>query len=514
MQSERINFSPKDKINITKKLDSFGMDYIEGGWPGSSPLDTEYFEFMKNIELKKSKLVAFGSTRRPFMKTEDDTLIKKLGESCANTITIFGKSWDFHVQEVFKISLEENLEMIKDTIAYIKSLGKEAIFDAEHFFDGFKADKSYALDSLTVAKEAGADIITLCETNGGTLPKEVFDITKIVTEKINTPIGIHCHNDCGMAVANSISALEAGATMIQGTINGYGERCGNANLCTIIPVAKLKLHLNLLNKEAVSQLTFLSHYIDDVANIIPDDKMPFVGTSAFAHKAGVHADAILKNPTTYEHLSPEEVGNQRKITISAYAGASNIIEKLRTLGFNYEKKSPKVKKIMKTLANMEHDGYSFEEAQGSFDLILLKELEVFTPFFETLRYNVTGSNTSKYDSKSIIEAVLKIMVNDKISLTVAEGDGPVHALDRALRDGLNNFYPEALSDIELTDYKVRVIMTQKEATAAKVRVIIETRNNKEIWHTIGVSNNVIEASWQALKDSFDYGLYMFHKNKK
>lgn len=514
MQSEKINFSSKDKVNIAKRLDLFGMDYIEGGWPGSSPVDTEFFQMIKDVELTKSKIVAFGSTRRPNTTAANDAIIENLLKADTGVVAVFGKSWDMQVKTVFNISLDENLEMIRDTIALLKSEGKEVVFDAEHFFDGYIADKAYAMAAIGVAAEAGADNITLCETNGGCLQSAVFSIVQDVVSQFKTSIGIHCHNDCGLAVASSISAIEAGATLVQGTINGYGERCGNANLCTIMPIAEMKLNLSSHAIRDLSDLTALSRYIDDVANIIPDNKMPFVGTSAFTHKAGVHADAILKNVSTYEHINPESVGNQRKMTISAYSGASNIVNRLNDLGFTYDKRSPEVKRILAKLSELEHEGYSFEEAKASFDLILLKELGVFKPFFETIRYNVTGSDSFSNSSEDnlIIEAILKIVVNGEESLTVAEGDGPVHALDRALRLGLNNFYAEELSDIELTDYKVRVIMTQKEATAAKVRVIIETRNSNDVWNTIGVSSNVIEASWQALRDSVNYGLYNFHKN--
>jgi len=512
MQSERINFNVNDKIKILKKLNDFGVAYIEGGWPGASDIDTEFFEKAKDISIQNSKFAAFGSTRRINTEPSNDVMLNNLIKAETPVVTIFGKSWDFHVSEVLKISLEDNLDMIRDSIKYLKSFGKEVIFDAEHFFDGYLNNMEYAMQTIKVAREAGATWISLCETNGGALSDFVYKATKHAYKELGDCIGIHCHNDSGLAVSNSIAAVQAGASMVQGTINGYGERCGNANLCIVIPLLETKLGFKCLSKQNLEKITSISAYIDDVANIIPDDKMPFVGNSAFAHKAGIHADAVVKNPNTYEHIAPELVGNNRKITISSYSGASNIVDRLKKYGIHATKRSLEVRNLLNTISRLESDGYSFEEATASFDLIILKEFGVYEPFFEPIKFRVTGGEITS-DENQLAEAVLKIRVGEGEAYTVAEGDGPVHALDIALRKALKQFYGEEISRMTLTDYKVRVVISRRTSTSSKVRVIIETRDCEEVWYTIGVSNDIIKASWYALVDSIEYGLYKY-QNKQ
>lgn len=504
MQSERVNFLVEDKVKIARKLDEFGVAYVEGGWPGATTTDTEFFQRARDIEFKNSKLAAFGSTRRAKYAACDDSLVLKLVESQAPVVTVFGKSWDMHVKEVFRVPLEQNLEMIYDTVQFLVSQGREVIFDAEHFFDGYKTDPQYALECLKRAEEAGASCVSLCETNGGALPSQVFEATRAAVDHCGIAIGIHAHNDSGMAVADSIAAIEAGATHVQGTVNGIGERCGNANLCTIIPILTLKMGLTCVPEAALGNLTELSRYVDDIANLVPDDRLPFVGASAFAHKAGVHADAIAKNPRTYEHLAPEMVGNDRRILISSYAGGSNVVQKAQKYGFDLGKAAPEVKEVLDQVATLEHDGYSFEEAEASFELILKKSLGQYRKLFDLRGFRVIVEKRGP-DEEPITEATLKIAVDGVEAFTVAEGDGPVHALDNALRLALNQFYGPELAKIKLTDFKVRVVNT-RAATAAKVRTVIESRDANEVWSTVGVSENIIEASYRALADSVEYGL--------
>lgn len=511
MQSERVNFSTEDKIKIARKLDEFGVAYIEGGWPGSNPTDTQFFERARDVRFENAKLVAFGSTRRAKFKAADDPLLAQLIAANTPVVTIFGKSWDLHVTDVFRVTLDQNLEMIYDTVKFLVEAGKEVIFDAEHFFDGYKADKEYALRTLDAAQRAGASCLVLCDTNGGCLPSEVYEITREAVKRSGVCVGVHAHNDSGLAVANSVSAVQAGAVHVQGTINGLGERCGNANLCSIMPILELKMGLRCVPDGAIENLTDLSRYIDEVANLVPEDRMPFVGGSAFAHKAGVHADAVAKNPRTYEHMDPEAVGNTRRILISSYAGASNVVQlaeklthKAEKYDVNLNKQSPEVRSVLEQVTNLEHEGYSFEEAEASFELILKKSLGMYRKLFDLKGFRVIIEKRGPHE-EPITEATLKIAVDGKEAFTVAEGDGPVHALDNALRLALERFYGEELSSIKLTDFKVRVVNT-REGTAAKVRTIIESRDHEEAWSTIGVSTNIIEASWCALADSVEYGL--------
>ncbi|MGC8862038.1 MAG: citramalate synthase [Armatimonadota bacterium] len=504
MQGEGISFSEEDKLKIARKLDDFGVAYIEGGWPGANTTDTEFFRRAKDVQFKNSRLVAFGSTRRAKHSAEDDPLVVRLLEADTPVVTIFGKSWDLHVRDVLRVTLDQNLEMIRDTVAYLVSRGKEVIFDAEHFFDGYKADPGYALATLKAAEEAGAACLVLCDTNGGTLPSDVAEITAQAGRQCRAPIGIHAHNDSELAVANTIAAVQAGATHVQGTVNGLGERCGNANLCSIIPILELKMGLSCVPKGSVARLTELSRYVDEVANIVPNDTQPFVGASAFAHKAGVHADAVEKNPRSYEHIDPEAVGGVRRILISSYAGGSSVVQMARRFDVDLKKQDPEVKALLDQVMKLERDGYSFEEAEASFELVLKKSLGLYQKVFDLKGFRVIVEKRGPTE-ECITEATLKIAVDGIEAFTVAEGDGPVHALDNALRLALSRFYGKELAKIKLSDFKVRVVNT-RAGTAAKVRTIIESRDAEGSWNTVGVSENIIEASWKALADSVEYGL--------
>jgi 2-isopropylmalate synthase len=504
-QGEGVNFSCEDMLKVARKLDDFGVAYIEGGWPGSNPKHDEFFRRARDEEFKNAKLAAFGRTRSARYSAESDPLLRKLIDADTPVVTVFGKSWDLHVTDVFRVSLEENLEMIADTVEFFANQGKEVIFDAEHFFDGYKADAEYALETLRRAAAAGASCVCLCDTNGGSLPRFVGEVVEVVRKNVDVTVGIHAHNDSGLAVANSIAAVESGAVHVQGTINGLGERCGNANLCTIMPILELKMGLQCLPDGAIKRLTDFSRSIDEIANRVPDDRQPFVGMSAFAHKAGVHVDAMLKNPKTYEHIAPEIVGNDRRILISELAGTSSVVQKAREkYNIDLDKRSPEVKAALDKVVQLENEGYSFEDAEASFELILKKSLGMYQKVFDLKGFRVIVEKRGP-NEMPITEATLKVSVDGEEAFTVAEGDGPVHALDNALRLALERFYGEELAKIKLTDFKVRVINTGA-ATAAKVRTIIESRDQSGVWSTVGVSENIIEASWQALADSVEYGL--------
>lgn len=504
-QGEGVNFSAEEKLKVARKLDEFGVAYIEGGWPGSNPKDVEFFRLAKSVKFKNAKLAAFGSTCRASLAAKDDPQILKLIEAGTPVVTIFGKSWDMHVTEVFRISLEQNLEMIHDSIKFLVDNSKEAIFDAEHFFDGYKNNPEYALSALNAAVRGGATTLSLCDTNGGTLPWEISDIVACVVKRFpNTTIGIHAHNDAGLAIAASVSAVHSGATHVQGTINGYGERCGNANICAIMPILELKMGLKCLPDGALKNLTAFSRAIDEIANRIPNDAMPFVGASAFAHKAGVHVDAVSKNPATYEHTAPESVGNSRRFLISELAGSSSVVQKAQKYEIDLGKKSPEVKAVLERVVQLEHEGYSFEDAEASFELLLKKAMGQYEKLFDLVGFRVIIEKRGPSE-EPITEVTLKVAVDGVEAFTVAEGDGPVHAMDNALRLALKQFYSEELSKIKLTDYKVRVV-NSGEGTAARVRAIIESRDANDSWSTVGVSTNIIEASWSALADSVEYGL--------
>jgi 2-isopropylmalate synthase len=501
-QGEQINFSAEDKIRIARKLDAFGIPYIEGGWPGSNPKDSRFFEMARKTPFHNTRVTAFGSTRRAQIRPEDDQNIKALLKTEMETVTVFGKSWDLHATEILGVSLEENLAMIEDTLVYLKKQDREVLYDAEHFFDGFKNNSLNALKTVKAAVNGGADMIVLCDTNGGTLPHEIQSIMEEVIPHITVPVGIHAHNDCGLALANSLVAVQSGATMVQGTINGYGERCGNADLIAAIGNLQTKMGYECIDPEKLNLMTELSRYVSEVANVPPMSQGPFVGKSAFAHKGGVHVSAIMKNPAAYEHLEPEKVGNSRRVLVSDLSGKSNIDYKTRELGIKLGGNGYDSQKIVNHIKRLEDQGYQFDAAEGSLELLIKKVTGQFEePFIlESFRVIIEKNRSGS----SISQATIKISVGGDHEITAAEGDGPVNALDNALRKALNKFFP-VIKEMGLVDFKVRVI-DGSDGTAAKVSVRIESRDSKEIWSTIGVSENVIEASWQALVDSFQYKL--------
>ena len=501
-QSEGISFSVADKLKICAKLDELGIDFIEGGWPGANPKDMEFFKKAKNLKLGNSELVAFGSTCHANTKASSDAVLEGLLWAGTKYITIFGKSWDLHVKDVFKVALDENLRMISDSVGYLKSKGKKVFYDAEHFFDGYKGNKEYALKTLKAARDAGAERIILCDTNGGTVTTQVFEITEEVRSVINTPIGIHAHNDCEMAVANSVAAVQAGAVQVHGTINGYGERCGNANLISIIAALKLKLRIDCVSDIALKELAEIAHFVAEISNMKLQDSQPFVGNSAFAHKAGVHVNAILKNPKTYEHVDPSSVGNRRRLLVSELSGKSTIIKKAEDMEIGIGKDTKKSKKILKALQGLESKGYHFEAAEASLELLIKRVMKTFKGFFELEDFRVIIEK--RKGGKMSSEATIKVRVGKEVEHTASLGDGPVNALDSALRKALKKFYPK-LAEMHLTDYKVRVL-DEKEGTAARVRVLIQSQDKTDSWWTIGVSENVVEASWEALVDSIEYKL--------
>lgn len=503
-QAEGISFSLQDMVKIARRLDDAGFDYVEGGWPGSNPKHEEFFQSIRKITLKHTKIAAFGSTRRANLSASDDPNLRALVESGASVATIFGKSWDLHVTDALRIPLEQNIEMIYDSVKFLKEHCEEVFFDAEHFFDGWKANPAYAISALKAAEAAGADCVILCDTNGGCIPSRIQEALNAVFAELKCPIGIHAHNDSETAVANSIVAVQAGACHVQGTINGFGERCGNANLCSIVPTLRLKMGLDCLSDEAIADLSSLSKYVDEVANVVPNDKMPFVGRSAFAHKAGIHVDAVMKQPLTYEHIRPEQVGNARRVLVSELAGTSSIVMKAERYGVDLTKKSPETKEVLEQITRLENQGYSFEGAEASFELLLQKSVGTYHKLFDLKSFRVMVEQRGT-DPEPTTEATLRVVVDGQELLTVAEGDGPVHALDNALRKALEQFYPEQLKHIKLTDFKVRVL-DAKEATAAGVRATVESTDGKSSWNTVGVSANIIEASWHALVDSVEYGL--------
>ncbi len=506
-QTEGVSFSVNDKLKITEKLDSLGVHYIEGGWPGSNPKDKEFFKAMQGKKLKNSKLAAFGSTRRAKIKPSEDTNLKELIKSKAPTITIFGKTWDLHVTDVIKTSLEENLRMIEDSIQFLKKRKREVFYDAEHFFDGYKNNPDYALKTLLAAQQAKTDCIILCDTNGGALPNEIRQIVAELKEHINVPLGIHTHNDLDLAVANSLAAIEAGCTQIQGTFNGLGERCGNADLSTIIGILHTKLKIKTIPDSKVERLTETSYFLSEISNMKLADNHAFVGHSAFAHKGGVHIDAMLKNPLAYEHINPKVVGNHRRFLTSEQAGKMPIVMKAKQLNVQLDKKSPQANKLLKELQIKEHKGYQYEAADASFELFMKRALKKYKPFFKLEGFK--ASTEKRFDNKLFAEASLRLSVEGQEVFSAAEGDGPVDALNNALRQALNKFYPN-LDDMHLTDYKVRVL-DAKSGTATKVRVLIESQDKTDSWTTVGVDENIIQASWEALIDSIEYKLL---KDKK
>lgn len=501
-QGEGISYSVTDKIRIAQELDLLGIHYIEGGWSSSNPKDMEFYLRMAKIRLKSSELVAFGSTRRPHTQAKDDHNLKSILKSKVKTITVFGKTWPLHITDVLKTTLDENLKMIRDTIDFLTSKGLDVFYDAEHFFDAYNANKEYSLRCLSTAQKAGAKAIVLCDTNGGTLPSKIYSIVKEIQPKIGVLLGIHCHNDASLAVAASLSAVEAGCNMVQGTINGYGERCGNADLIPIIANLKLKMGIDCISNEKLKELTKVSHFVSEISNMKQRNDQPYVGVSSFAHKGGVHINAVMKNPKTYEHIDPSIVGNRRRILVSELAGKSGVRVYVREIDLDLSKDDPQTKRLLKLIQALEHKGYHFEAAEASFELLLKRALKKYKRFFELEGFRVVVEKPS--DKKITSEAVIKIKVKGIKEHTAAEGDGPVNALDNALRKALKNFYP-TLSKMHLTDFKVRVL-DEKAGTAARVRVLIQSQDETDTWSTIGVSENIIDASWQALVDSVEYKL--------
>lgn len=501
-QSEGISYSLKDKIKIAQRLDEFGIDYIEGGWPGSNPKAVAFFEEMKGIKLKKAKLSAFGSTRLAKNKAENDPNLLALIEAKTPVVAIFGKTWDLHVTEALRIDFDTNLKMIEDSIRFLKKNGKEVHYDAEHFFDGYKSNPEYALKTLEAAQNGGADVLVLCDTNGGTMPTDMGEIVKTVKKAFpKTAIGIHAHNDSGLAVANSLIALSAGAAHVQGTINGFGERCGNADIIQIIPSLTLKYKYNCQCAANIKKVTELSHFVSEISNIVPDPRQPYVGRMVFTHKGGIHVSAVIRNPKTYEHIDPELVGNRRRVLVSELSGKSNIQIKSEEFGIDFEKLGAEAQKLLKEIKKMENEGYQLEAAEGSFEVMLRKALGKHLPFFDLVGFRVIVEKRGPKE-KCISEATIKVRIGENLRHEAADGDGPVDALDRALRKALEHDYPE-ITDIRLTDYKVRVI-DPEEAAAAHVRVLINSTDGKRDWGTVGVSENIIEASWQALLNSVEF----------
>lgn len=502
-QAQGISFSVEDKFKIVKTLDDFGIDYIEAGNPQSNPKDMEFFKKAKDIKLKYSKLCAFGSTRKPNLEAQVDVGLQALVEAETEAVAIFGKSWDFHVTDIINTTLEENLNMVRDSILFLKEMKKEVIFDAEHFFDGYKSNREYALKVIQAAIDAGADFIALCDTNGGSLPWEVEEIVSVLVNQYGfNNLGIHCHNDSAAAVANSLSAVRAGVKQVQGTFNGVGERCGNANLSSIIANLSVKMGYETVKNENLKRLTHVSRYINEICNIVPDEREPYVGVCAYAHKGGMHIDAIKKNPKSFEHIKPDLVGNERKILMSEVSGRSTIISIIKRIKPKLSKNSDETKLILNKLKQLEYEGYQFEGAESSFELLVRKELGLFKPSFKLIEYKTIIDKPSTTDHSAL--ATIKLMVNGVMEVTAESGNGPVNALDKALRKALSVFY-KCISNMYLTDYKVRVISGNK-ATSAKVRVIIESTDGISTWNTVGVSHDIIEASWIALVDSVEYML--------
>jgi 2-isopropylmalate synthase len=501
MQAEGVSFSLEDKLAVARCLDELGLDYIEGGYAASNPKEIQFFAEVAQLNLKNARIAAFGNTRRADAGVSDDVSLNTMLACKTQVVTLVGKTWDMHVTNVLGCSLDENLIICAESVDYLRKHGVETIFDAEHFFDGYKANPEYAMKVLAAAAAAGADAIVLCETNGGCLPEQVYEITKAVCERFgNIVVGIHTHNDTDCATANSLAAVRAGARHVQGTINGLGERCGNANLCAIIPNLAFKMGFEVLSPEKIKTLTEVSRYVFEICNMTPIMNMPYVGESAFAHKGGLHVDALRKSKRTYEHIEPELVGNARRFLISELSGRSTVLAELEKAKIAEDKQL--ARKILVRIQELENNGYQFEAADASFDLLVKKIMGTYKPFFDLIKYHVTVEKRATGDI--VTEATVKLKVGDGTEHVVGEGDGPVNALDAALRKSLENFYPR-IKEVHLIDYKVRVV-NAGAGTAARVRVIIESRDKHSIWGTVGVSENIIEASWQALVDSVEYKL--------
>ena len=501
-QGEGMSLTVDDKLKIAVKLDYLGVAYIEGGWPGSNPKDMEFFRRVEEIKLTTSRVTAFSATRKPGVAVNSDNNIKAVLESRVKTATIFGKTWDFHVIKALETSLNENLAMIKDSVGYLASQGLEVIFDAEHFFDGYKSNRDYALQVLEKAAQAGAVCLVLCDTNGGTMPWETAAIVEDIRRHFDIPLGIHVHNDSGLAVANTLTAVKAGAAHVQGTANGYGERCGNVDLCTVIPNLELKMGLLTVPSGRLKRLTEVSRYISEIANMPHHNNQPYVGHGAFAHKGGIHVSAMLKDTLTYEHVDPEDVGNHRRVLVSELSGLSNLLYKAKEYNIDVNAYDSETRKVIKQIKELENQGFQYEGAEASLELLLRKAFSQFEEYFQLKNLKIILEKNGEKSTTS--EAVVKIEVGRQVYHTAADGDGPVNALDNAMRKALNEVYP-AIDNMHLTDYKVRVL-NGSEATAARVRVLIESTDGTDKWSTVGVSENIIEASFQALADSINYML--------
>ena len=502
-QGEGVSFSMEDKVRLATRLDALGIHYIEGGWPGSNPKDLRFFRRMQDVAFKHAKLAAFSMTRRAGVRPEADTNMQALVDAGAPVATIVGKSWDFHVTEALGTTCDENLAMIADTIAWLRPKMDEVMFDAEHFFDGFRANREYAIATLKAAESAGAHWLVLCDTNGGTLPAQLVEILREVQKAVRTPLGIHVHNDAECAVANSLAAVAEGVAQVQGTMNGFGERCGNANLVSIIPSLVLKLRLDCIPENNLRELRDVSRFVSELANRKPWDSQPYVGDSAFAHKGGMHVSAVLKHPNTYEHIDPAAVGNHRRVLISELAGKSNVLWKAREYGIDLDQETPETRRILERLKQLEDEGFQFEGAEASFELLMERALGRHRPYFELDAYRVIVEEESA-DGEPVAEATVRVRVKGILEHTAAAGNGPVNALDHALRKALEEFYPN-LKEMRLLDYKVR-ILDESKGTAAKTRVLITSGDSSETWGTVGVADNIIEASWRALVDSVEYKL--------
>jgi len=498
-QGESINFSVTDKIRIAEALDELGVDYIEGGWPGSNPRDVAFFNEARSLKLRKARVAAFGATRRRSLSCDNDPNIQALISAGVPVVTIFGKSWELHVSDALRITPQENLELIEDSVRYLSARVDAVIYDAEHFFDGYKSNSEYALDTLRAAVAGGAQRIVLCDTNGGSLPDDVAEATRVVSKQLRVPIGIHCHNDGELAVANTLAAVGAGATHVQGTINGYGERCGNANLCSVIPNLELKLRKQVVGPEQLKRLRETANLVSEMANQSLQSGAAFVGNSAFAHKGGVHVSAVERNPLTYEHVAPELVGNRRRVLVSDLSGRGNLIAKARELNINLDEEQS----VLEELKRLEHDGFEFESAEASFELLVNRLRNIPEPFFELIGFRVMDEHQG--NKMPMSEATIKIKVGDFEEHSAASGNGPVNALDRALRTALSKFYP-SLEKVHLIDYKVRVLRSSLSGSASLVRVLITSGDGLMQWGTVGVSANIVEASWRALLDSVEYKL--------
>ena len=500
-QGEGINFSVADKLRIAEKLDAFGVHYIEGGWPGSNPKDIEFFAEAKKKKFRNAKLAAFGSTRKKGVPVEQDDQVRLLIKAETPVVTIFGKTSMLHVKEVLRCTPEENLAMIADTVKFLKDHGKFVLYDAEHCFDGYKLDPDYAIATWQAAEKAGADMVVLCDTNGGCLPVEIAEITKVALGKLNCPVGIHTHDDIGLGVANALVAIKTGAVQVQGTINGYGERTGNCNLTSVIPCIALKMKKNCVPEKSLPKLKELSQFVDEIANLRHNPRQPWVGSAAFAHKGGTHVNAVQKISASYEHIDPSLVGNQRSVLVSDLSGRSNIVMKAQELGFQLTNDTPELKQILHRVKELEGQGYEYEAAEGSLALLISQALKHREPSFAVETYHVSMRRDTR---ESICEATVRVRVGKTVHHEVAEGDGPVNALDAALRSALVKSFPQ-LKQVTLTDYKVR-ILNSDTGTAAKTRVLIESTDGKREWGTVGVNENIIEASLQALMDSMEYAL--------